>query len=129
MIFLSDDTWPMSEPTIALPSLTIAGVEGRRMGPSLVPVPFPAVLNAGIAEFRRLAPAGVEPTHVLLGPKAFERFEEYFNFSRSMRVMKAGENADLEMAMTATDAGGVNGLEIVRTVDEGMRFLSVREER
>ena len=99
------------------------------MGPSLVPVPFPAVLNAGIAEFRRLAPAGVEPTHVLLGPKAFERFEEYFNFSRSMRAARQEEDAELGMLMDAKDAARVNQLEIVRTVDEGMRFLSVREER
>jgi len=125
MIFLSNDEWPMSEPAIALPSVVINGE--RRVGPSLVPVPFPAVLNAGIAEFKRLAPAGLVPTHVLLGPVAFERFEEYFNFTRARRAAKG--DAEIEALMEAKDSATVNGLEIVRTVDEGMRFLSVREER
>lgn len=115
----------MSEPAITLPSVVINGE--RRVGPSLVPVPFPAVLNAGIAEFRRLAPAGLVPTHVLLGPKAFERFVEYFEFTRSMRAAKG--DVEIEALMEAKDAATVNGLEIIRTVDEGMRFLSVREER
>lgn len=115
----------MSEPAIVLPSVVVNGE--RRVGPSLVPVPFPAVLNAGIAEFKRIGPSSVVPTHVLLGPTAFERFVEYFDFTRSMRAMKEG--SEVEALMEAKDAATVNGLEIIRTVDEGMRFLSVREER
>lgn len=125
MIFLSNDEWPMSEPAIALPSVIINGE--RRAGPPLVPIPFPAVLNAGIAEFKRLAPLSIAPTHVLLGPKAFERFVEYFEFSRSMRAAKG--DVEIESLMEAKDAATVNGLVIIRTVDEGMQFLSVREER
>lgn len=115
IVIAPTETWPSAVPPISM----LARLRITKVG---VPAPlsFPQVLNMGIDRYVRTR--GEMPTHALLGPDAWDRFVEFFEFSRVTRERKS-EDIELEQVMRPDHVNTVNGVILVKTVEEGFVLL------